>query len=162
MSEASVKPKPLNRLQQYCIDFYNEVSKTAIQSDDGSLIWTGYLHEATRAAGIPPSNYSAIRKLLTASGCVAVLRKGTRAGPSELALLRAPMEDDLSVDTTHLTNPNRAVTLREDKVKDIEDRLKILEAWRESQSTFNVIEALRNHENRLNGLEAKGENAKAT
>lgn len=148
-----------NPLRDHTISIYREMEKAAKLNEYDELVFEGYYSKLFDGLGISRSYYTRIRSLLRRLGCIEVLQKGAGPHGSRIILQRAPVPEDFTDST--LTERRETATL----VRELERRVKTLEAWRLAQTgsgSFNIADALRNHEQRLSLVEQERANAKAT
>jgi hypothetical protein len=114
--------------------------------EDEVHVFVGKVTELFRELGISTAYYSRIRRLLIKNGCIQIVKRGARGLGSEVRLYHPP--EDFTIGD--LTPTRNYATL----ILELDNRLRRLEGWRDSQGGLNTGEALRNHENRLSHLEA--------
>lgn len=137
---------------QYTDDFYKrlvEGSEIKKVSNVNVRVWEGSLTELYRGMGIGQSYYSRIMNSLKSMGCVTMTQRGSRKTSSILVLHHEP--DRAEWEAHHarpdLTGRMEGATLS-DRVFNLEQRI----------GGVNIVDALRNLENRLQALEkAEGE-----
>lgn len=145
---------PEDVIEGYTREFCNllkEQLEPVQDGEDGRRVGEVYLTRIFNTCNIPGPYYSAIRKVVFESEPpIAVLvRRGAGGRGSIVAWMRDPTAEDLAATRLHLTKPVDAATLRQDT----ERRVDILEAWRMSFASLNVIQAMKDHEDRIASLE---------
>jgi len=127
----------------HAIAFYEELERRASPDDGGNPVFMGNITNVYNSLGISSSMYSRVKRILTGSGAITMLQRGTANQPSIIALHGAPDAEALA--DQDLTQPRRLATM----VGELEKRVAALE----SRLPLDVAHALREHEIRLNKLE---------
>jgi hypothetical protein len=142
---------------------YAYLEGNAELSSDNELIFEGKWQDAFEHLGISSSYYSPIRKMLETPAddpCCTIYQRGNSEQPSLIKLHHPPLVEWKNISVSALTKPREGATL----ISDLEREVAELKAWREEVfGTFNVRDALRNHEGRIARLEdenGKGINGK--
>lgn len=136
-----------SQLAGHCYAVYEELAKRAEMNGKGELVFVGKMTDVHRYLGISSSMYSRIKRILEGAKSIEVLQRGTAAQPSIILLRGEPSAEIFS--DSGLTSPRKLATL----VGQLEKRVAALETWRES-IPINVLQALREHEERIEWLEA--------
>lgn len=147
-------PQPTDVIQNYTREFCKMLKESLEPIEDGEngeRVGEVYLTRIFDICNIPAPYYSAIRKVVFESEppIAVLLQRGAGGRGSIVAWMRDPTEENLASTRLHLTKAADAATL----AQDTERRLSILEAWRNSFATLNVIQAMKDHEDRLVRLE---------
>lgn len=127
-------------------ELYGELeSQSAIEEMDGVKlrVFKGSIVAAYRNCGIPQSYYSDVRKALTGMGCITILRQGARAKPTVIVLHKSPELSDYEVVRHSELTPRLDPAIVAQRVDDLMKQL----------GGINIVEAFRNHEERLRELE---------
>lgn len=111
-------------------------------------VYRGKLTKLFNSLEISNTYYTPIRRVLIASGSIAIVKRGAGGNPSEVRLYHPPPTAE-KISSEGLTARRNLATV----CLELEQRIKRLEGWRESQGGIDTKEALRNHENRLRRLE---------
>lgn len=130
----------MNKTFEYCEEFYDILvkgSEPRVINGISLTVWEGSLVRAFDGMGVSQGYYSTIMDTLKALGCLTVIRRGSRAAPSLVALHHPPDDAEfLLLGQKDLTLPARAARL---SVSDTEGR--------------DIVKALENLDKRLQEVE---------
>ncbi len=143
----------LTKIQLYCSALYNLMDENSevLPIKDGEVrIWKGYLTQACGLVEIPEGVRNRVIKRLGDVGSIQVVEQGRRNYPSVVALMYPPTDEvwrayqDETLQSELLTSGPDPATLAQ-QIRDI----------REQMGGVNLVEALKNHEERITSLETK-------
>lgn len=151
MARTDPRDKPVLELK--ALELYEamvERAETREVGDEKFLLYEGqYSHLFNQVVG-NLTYYTPIRKILIETGSVSLVQRGNKNRDTVFVLHHAPPpQDEWPQD---LTGVGVSATMR----VEFEKRLASLEAWRENLTgggKLNLLEALRNFEDRLSKLE---------
>lgn len=107
-------------------------------------IWEGSLIETCHSVGIPRGVERRVTKLLESIDCIELLQRGSKGYPSIMALLQAPTGD--------LWAKSRDIRLTE---RPTAARLAVdVRSIKQSLGGVDLGEVLKNHEERISGIES--------
>jgi hypothetical protein len=81
---------------EYCIEYYENLSKHSKPREINDIpctVFEGSLVDIFRGMGVSQGYYSKVRDILESLGCITILKRGSRAGPS-LVILHHPPDFD--------------------------------------------------------------------
>lgn len=152
--ESTVKKR--TRLEEQAHEWYNALKAQAKRKRIGEqqsfkLVFTGSLVEVFDSVVANRGIYTKVRSILVETGSIEIVERGNRSRPTAVVLHHPPPPQESWPED--LTGSRPSATL----YADMERRVKALEAWRETLTggEFNIAEALRNMERRINSLEGK-------
>lgn len=138
-------------LLRYCENLYDALAKTATRKYGFKLLWEGKIVELYSGLSFSNSHYSKIINTLQETGCVEIIRRGSRGSLHQMALYERPTAEILSLShglTSRLTNPTPYDRLSQ-RVSTLEGRLEGIE----------LKTLLANYHKRISQLEAKSAKA---
>lgn len=135
---------------QYTANFYDLLlanSQAEVYEGLELRVFKGGLVDLFRKLGVSQSYYSSINRALREMGCISLIRRGSRGSGSVVALHHPPEQ------TEFVRFLNQPLTESPEAAK-LAERLEILER---RLGGMNIVEALRNMDERLNRLERERE-----
>lgn len=137
------QPSKRTRLASHVDTLFEAVQQLA--TPEG--LYEGNLTDLYKTLDIPLGQYSHVRRVLFDTGCLTIIRRGSRAEPSLIQVNRPPEPEDLT-----LGSEAGRLSL---SAEEMSERLERLEVWRAGFQDMNIIAVLINQEKRISKLEAK-------
>jgi len=144
--QSAAKPEPA--WIRHSRAFYKYLDDRSVEDEDGNRVASVYLTAALSELGISPPMRAKVYKVIYESNppCAVAVVRGGGGKPSVIYLLHPPSEGDFENALTDAIPSDTVSPVAEEIAK----RLERLEA---STTGLNIVEALRNHEQRIATLE---------
>ncbi|HEY1248776.1 MAG TPA: hypothetical protein VGE97_07310 [Nitrososphaera sp.] len=133
-----------DNLVKWAKEFYDLLDSEA-EGEAGERVFVGQITEVFKRLDVGVGNYSPIRAILVSSGAVQFQKRGNRRESTVLSLLGSE-----KISSEGLTRARRDATV---SLQGVKQRLRSLEAWRETTGGVNLSEVLRDFERRISALE---------
>ncbi len=130
-------------LLEHAQKLYDAMANQAVENT-----YTGSLIEVYTSTGISRSHYGRLWATLRDANSIVILRKGRRALPAVVRLVRRPTEEDV----LHFTKNEDLTDSREDAIVSLQHRVATLEGRLRG---LDVVEAIRNLDGRIVRLEGE-------